>query len=349
MTELREGFYRAGNRENTTMRYEGSKQVLENLIKKRDLLNAGDPSHTNIRPLLLIGPGAMNGVDGGGQIISLEKFGLSETFDAVVGNSTGVCLGGYFLSQQSKLGVSIYPEECTTPEFFSKWRVLNGRPLMDADWLAKVFRGEISNKKLEQTAIKKSRSKFYGVVTDAHTGRTTFLNIKNLPDMVQGMRASFAVPGLTSGNVNVSGQVYLDGGKSTLPLRQIIKEFKPTDVLILSNRTEHGDGRWKLVRRILGPLFLRNYPLRIRTSFSESRKEKRFRRELNFLRAEKSCRIGVIWADRSGVNSLTQDSKKLQAAIDRSERHLSSLLRSAEGAATLLPEPEPRGSIRPKT
>lgn len=314
------------------MRFEGDPQVLINLFKKKQLLEIGDPRQVEIRPVLLIDGGSMKGVYGGGQVTALEKFRLTNVFDVVVGISTGAPTAAYFIAGQAALGTRIYSEECTTSRFISIGRALLKKVIMRTDYLAQIFRGEESNKKLNQEAIKESRTELYVVATDAKTGEGVFLDAKSaLPDSVQAIQASLALPGISEGSVEVNGKPYLDGTASPLSAKETIERFSPTDLVVFMNRAEFEESG-KLSERFLWPLFLGKFPSHVKKQYARKRREDKMKKELDFLRSQTKCRVIILWSDGK-IESLTQDKKKLVAAAKRSEEHLSSLLTIAEEEA----------------
>lgn len=304
------------------MFFEGSKEVLTRLFEKQRLLAAHDERHSTIRPLLLILSGTMRGVYGGGQVIALEHFGLSEAFDTAVGISTGAPTAAYFLARQSVIGTSIYCEECTTRDFIS----FLPRVKVGADFVADILRGRQSNKRLDQEAIRASRTSFFVGATCAKTGDAILIDAKTAtPDVVQAVRASIAIPGLTNGAVELDGKHYLDGvGAHPLPARLVLDRFQPTDLLVFANGT--ADEREGAVRRALWHLLTIKHPRAVRSAFTT--RPDRFAEELQHLRTQTSCRIGVIWSDGE-VGTLERDPKKIVAARDRADKHLSGLLAEA--------------------
>jgi predicted acylesterase/phospholipase RssA len=109
---------------------ERTPDVVSNILRKRDLLLAGDPAHEEIKTALVIGSGAMRGAYSGGVVIGLEELGLTDTFDDVVGVSVGASTAAYFLANQSARGTSLFFEELTTKHikcgllrgYFYYWR-----------------------------------------------------------------------------------------------------------------------------------------------------------------------------------------------------------------------------------
>src|SRR4051812_1984871 len=82
--------------------------LVANLKKEKELLQIGDLSHQSIRTGFLADSGLMHGVYGGGVVTGFEKMGYQDSFDLLVGVSTGSAIVSYFMTGQSRIGTSIY-------------------------------------------------------------------------------------------------------------------------------------------------------------------------------------------------------------------------------------------------
>lgn len=303
------------------MFFEGSNETLRRLALKRDLINAGDPRHEEIRPALLVLSGLMCGVDAGGKIAALHARGLMESFDFAFGLSSGIPTTLYGAAGQIKDGVSVYWEECVTPSFLSLRRAITGGFAMDIDFLASVFRGETPRKMaLDQEAVRRSRTACYAGVTCGETGEGVFLDVKKEPDMVEAMRASIAAPGLSHANVLINGRRYLDGdGGFPFPAREIIERYEPTDLLVLANRapTPAPEGLSRLL-----PLVASSLTRAVQEAFAS--RHVRFQEELAYLRAQTKCLWAISWSD--AINTLERNPVTLKATAHKAEREFSALL-----------------------
>lgn len=297
---------------------EGDVEVFRRLFKKQKLLDAGDPRHAEIRPLLLVLSGAMRGVYGGGQVIALEHFGLSDVFDTVVGISAGAPAGMYLLARQTEIGASIYWEECATDRFISRNYLT-----VDADYLADVFRGIEGAKGADEKMIRASRSSFFIGLTSAQTGAGIFVDAKRVtPDIVQAARASIAIPYLTGKPVRLGADTYLDGaGAYPFPAREVIERFRPTDLVVFTNSAPgQRDG---LMRKAMAWLATFGYPRPVRKAFTS--RDRRFVHSLEYLRNQRNCRFALIWSSR--LSSFEKRPEVLLAAKGEAELHLARILK----------------------
>jgi len=315
------------------MHYEGDFEVLEHLFKKQQLITANDSRHVNIRPVLLVLSGTMRGVYGGGQVSALENFGLNEVFDVAVGISTGAPTVAHFLAGQAHLGTTTYYEECVSPQFISLRRMWQRKSIVDTNYLCRVFRGEISHKPIDQEKVMTSRTNFFVGVTDARTGKGELLDAKKVePDIIEAIRASIAIPGFTSGSVEISGSRYVDGvGALSFPIEMVVERFRPTDILILANRPQ-GYTSSKL-DKYLAPFLMRKFPRSVREVFRK--RHEAIALGLTYLYEKKDIRFMVLWSDEE-VRAFERDPRKLIAASKRAKHHLDDLLFEASSRGPAL-------------
>ncbi|KND51187.1 MAG: serine protease [Parcubacteria bacterium C7867-001] len=306
------------------MIFEGSREVLERLHLKQKLLREKDPAHEEIRPALLILSGVMRGVYGGGQTIALHQHGLSNVFDTVVGISTGAPVAAYFVANDIERGLTIYWNECATPEFLSFRRSFGAERPMDIDYLGSVFRGETARGvRLSQEALSRSRSALYTGVTCRRTGEGIFLDAKLAqPDVVQAVQASLAAPWLSHGNVVVDGNSYIDGaGALPFPAQEVIERFRPTDLLVLANCSP--ELKSSLPRSLLRSILVASLPPSVRDAFATM--DTRFQSSLAYLRSQEDCRYAIVWTD-DDLTGFEQNPVRLECAAERARKHLSDLL-----------------------
>jgi hypothetical protein len=53
----------------------------------------------------------MRGVVAGGMVTAIQELGLTDCFDTIHGSSAGACAGAYLITDQAKLGTSIFYED----------------------------------------------------------------------------------------------------------------------------------------------------------------------------------------------------------------------------------------------
>ena len=302
------------------MRLSGTTEVLHNLVRKHK-----DPTHP-VRIGCVGYPGLISGVAGGGKAIALEKY--ADAFALFAGSSSGSAATTFLSAKQTRIGTTIYFEECTGGEFISYRRFAQGGPLVSIKYLGAVFNG-LTGKALDQGAVRASKADVLVAVTNAQTGEGEYLDVK-LPwlDVVECMMASCAMPSpISEGGMAVGGQERLDGGGGCpFMLHDLVSRYNLTDVIMLCNRPE------KLSMAPPEKLLLRNAlrekPREVRDAFL-SRYE-RFDDEWTDFQKSPPCRYLALWTDGNEIAALEQNRKKISAAAKSAERYLTGLLMEEE-------------------
>ena len=295
------------------MFFEGCpEKVLSALIEKKRLLkNDVDSSH--IRPLLIVLSGIMRGADGGGRTTALEELGLTDSFDTMLGVSTGAGLIAYAASHQSELGTSIYHEECVQLPLVSITRALRGGHLADIHHMANILR--YGKKSINQKKLKSSRINTIAVTTHKKTGKKKLLNLRELDDIVDGVEASFAIVG-ASDHVEIDGVEYIDGGLSMpFPQKEVIEEINPTHILVIANKTE-GE-KMLTIHRLIAKWMVRNMKhlqpdiLKWQHRFDTSLKDMRDNHEnIPYLIAWSGTDVFPIETNQKKLINVTKDANK---------------------------------------
>lgn len=313
------------------MEYEGDPKVLTNHFRVRNARARGET--LDLRLVIIVLSGTLRGTYAGGQIMELEEAGLSHVYLAAIGCSTGAPAIGYMLGKQAALGTSVYTVECTTPAFLSISRAVRCGSISgfaDLDYLARVFRGEIGSKGIDQSLIAQVSTEAWVSVTDVLTGEGRLIDIKRtVPDMIEPMRASFAIPGI-SRPIRIDGRDCCDGTVAhPLPVCEAHKAFRPTDVLVLANRAK-GYREEGLLRSIIERRALKEATPALRSAIAT--RQQRFDTSLRWLRAQPHFRYGILWSDTE-VKGFTRDPVQLNAAVARSRAHMRGLLTRAAADA----------------
>lgn len=308
------------------MHYTGDVSVLDNLWLKKRAMENGEP-HNHLRIAGFVGAGVLRGVVGAGMGRPLERLGFTQTFDHCFGSSTGAASLPFFLSGQLEKEIGVYWNEAASKEFIALAfpgifnRIVSGRPVQDTEYLCGVFR-----RKLNQDAVRRSRTELYFGVTCAETGEGHFLDAKTIgPDLVEGIRASISIPGICGGAVRIGGRLYYDGaGAMGLPARKIVEKVQPTDLLIFANRPPDiaENPQWN----VLMGLLTAKCSSGVQRAFCAGQKE--FDLGLYYLKTHPEVRSLILWTDES-IKLLERDPQKLRDAADRGDRLMERLLQEA--------------------
>lgn len=295
------------------MEINSGSRLIENLLRKKALLEANDEAHKEIRPVLLILGGGMRGASGIGAVYALHLLGLQDVFDVVVGISTGAGISACFLSgeETSRLGAAIYYEDLAQG-FIDVFRVRE--PIADIDLVERVVRH--GPKRIDMEKIHKARSEFFVCATDFHDVTPVLIDAKRAtPDIITAVKASMAIPGLYNKTIEVNDRHYVDGSVNPFPIRIILKQFNPTDILVIANCTEESgkDREPNMIEKLLNVYFMRNVSNALRTMWTS--RYQRWSRGLTQFRKLRHVHTGILWSPTQ-LEMLTKDPEKLRFASE---------------------------------
>jgi predicted patatin/cPLA2 family phospholipase len=192
---------------------------------------------------LVVEGGAMRGVCSAGGVMALAHLGFTDVFDEVYATTAGAMNASYFLSDQVKLGITIYFDNCTTRLFLNPLRVWR---ILDIDYL--FDRVISSDKRLDVDRINTSTTKFFVSAIDRSTGEGLVIDCKkaNAP-LLQVLKAATAVPRLYNRSIDVDGRALIDGGLiNPFPIQRALANGC-TDLVVLLIRPanfRHGKPGW---------------------------------------------------------------------------------------------------------
>ena len=289
--------------------------VIERIWKKKTLLENNDPHHKTIKPLLLILGGGNLGVYGAAACYALQMLGLGNIFDTVIGISTGAWVGGYYLAglEQIKIGTSIYYEDFASPEYITarNFPFVMNRSIIESA----TSRGQ---KKLDIRAVQNATSNFFVGVTDLN-GKGHFLDAKKAaPSLWSALYASSATPLAYAAPCEVNSNLYIDGGIAlTFPIKDVVEQFAPTDVLVLPNCPREQKHAATFCERAYIKLFLSHLPYAVRA--------RTLLRHEDFcagaLFANNARAVQILWPPNAGIRALSKNPQKLREAAYASARN----------------------------
>jgi len=314
-------------------RFEGNLGVLPNILKKEMLLRRGNPAHETYRTGIVVNGGAMRGTIGAAQLAALYDFGILSAFDVAFTGSTGTPPTLFYGSGDIAHTRDVYYKECTTDTFLSFARLVAWRtnpslaPAMNIDYLC----DDVLGMRFNADTYRLWRTAHYATVTTSE-GESAYLDMKALPDPMQGTKASIAIPGLSRGHVAIGDKIYFDGdGAAPFPAAEAINRFSLTDILVLANRPrpkEDRTGRALSEEAIpKDSPYLQKVPVGVREAFAT--KHLRYVDGLDALRKQKTCRYLIIWTDGS-IGQFTTNAKRLKAASCAAQQELRSVLQECQ-------------------
>ncbi|MCH7604733.1 patatin-like phospholipase family protein [Patescibacteria group bacterium] len=306
----------------SSWRLSPSSRIIANLIKKRAYLVNNDARHVHYKTALIINGGIMWGAYAAGALAGLEKLGMTNVFDHIIGVSSGAAAGAYFLSKQTELGGSIYYEDLTGKRFINFLRVSK---VMDLDYLEEIMRNE---KKLNIENIKQHRTNFLVSVTNVRTGKTKLLSANQADDIISLLKASMTVPGMANSAVKVNGEEYVDGGVSSripMYLEYALNVLGCTDILVIANipRNLIASSGASLYKRLASNIFAQRLSPQLKKSYIAVVDQ--LHKDWDFMHDDRfagQANVSVMYFDNLKTSRFTTDSTKLQNLITEGRNNL---------------------------
>lgn len=179
---------------------------------------------------LVLEGGGMRGVYTAGILdFFMEK---EMTFANCYGVSAGACHLASFMSGQKGRAYRISVNYLNDRDYCSFYSLVKTGDLFGVDMCYHRIPDELDI--FDYDGFNKYPGKGYAVVTDVMTGKPEYLQMKDLKNNIDIIRASASLP-LVSRNVNINGKEYLDGGiADSIPIIRSIKDGNEKSVVILT-------------------------------------------------------------------------------------------------------------------
>lgn len=172
--------------------------------------------------------GGMNCSYSAGVLCAMAKIYNLRSPDILVGSSGSTGSLAYYLAGQYDSIQNIWTNLLTAPQFISLTRIFK---VMDIDYLIDtVFKQQ---EPLDVEKIKKSNSRLFISATEYQTGKPKFFT--NTDNIFEALRASKAIPAITSKKVILDNIEYIDGAISTsfnINIEKAIKEGAKNIIVI---------------------------------------------------------------------------------------------------------------------
>ncbi len=195
----------------------------------------------------------MRGVDGSARAIALEHAGLISKFKVMVGVSTGAPVVLYAAGGVIERGTRIYYEESMSNDFLSWsprrfWQGTSAHMGYQCD----IYRGVVGQNPADIARALSCPADLCVGVTDYESGKGSLVDIKTaIPDPIEAVHASIAVPLLYRRPVKVNGRRAVDGAIGIpFPAQEVVERWNLDGVVVLANRSSQEDGwAWKVAER----------------------------------------------------------------------------------------------------
>ena len=154
------------------------------------------------------------------------------TFPYCIGVSAGITNGVSYISKQKGRNLEVVTKYRNDNRYLSYRNFLRCKSIFGLDF---VF-DEIPNNLIpfDMDTYRKYPGKVLVGVTNAHTGKTEYLNGKDLDDKATMLRATCAIP-LLFPVIKINGKEYYDGGLcDPIPIKKAIADGNTKHLIVLT-------------------------------------------------------------------------------------------------------------------
>src|SRR4051812_30465479 len=193
-------------------------KVLRERTEARSAPGAREDGH---RVALVLEGGGMRGVVSAGMVAALERLGMRDAFDLIVGSSAGAINGAALLSGVAQRAADAYCGPLASRSFVNPLRVLRGKPVIDVnDVLNYVTATDVAG----NDRVLSSGVALHCIATDVEAAAPVDLHGMRTQEAVwSAILASSRMPWAGGPPVEIGGRRYLDGGLvSPVPVAQAI-------------------------------------------------------------------------------------------------------------------------------
>ncbi len=270
-----------------------------------------------MKTMLVLEGGAMRGIYTAGVLDVLLENNIK--IDAIVGVSAGALFGINYLSKQKGRCLRYNLENVHNKHYMGFYSFLTTGNIMNKKFCFDTLVHKTDPFDFKE--FKKSKTKFYCVVTNLETGKPEYIEIKDLEkeNDMEYLRASGSMP-LVSKIVEINNKKYLDGGCSdSVPVEWALKQGYDRVVVVETRPKEY---RKKESSVFLYKLLYKKYPKFIETMknrYNDYNKTKKFviredNKSIFVIRPSKTVKIKRIERDKAKIqeqyNLGVEDAKK---------------------------------------
>ena len=253
---------------------------------------------------LVLEGGAMRGMYTAGVLdVFLDK---SIEVDCIIGVSAGALFGVNYKSRQPGRTLRYNIKYAKDNRYMGFKSLIRTGNIVNKEFCF----DEIPNKLdiFDYDTFNKTKEKFYAVVTNVDTGSPEYIEIKDLHESMEYLRASGSMP-FVSKMVEIDGKKYLDGGISdSIPVEKMIDMGYDRIIVVLTRPKNYTK---KKTDQNVAKLFYKKYPKLVDTI---NTRYLRYNNELkNIERYEKNGNIFVIRPSKLvNIKRLEKDENKIK-------------------------------------
>ena len=165
---------------------------------------------------LVLEGGAMRGMYTAAVLDVLMDEGIK--VDAIYATSAGVLFGVNYLSGQRGRAIRYNKRFARDKRYMGIHSLITSGNIINKDFA--FYEVPFTLDVFDQEAYSRSETKMIATVTNVHTGGVEYIEVKNVFEQMEVLRAASAMP-FVSQMVELDGQLYLDGGLSdSIPLKK---------------------------------------------------------------------------------------------------------------------------------
>ena len=165
---------------------------------------------------LVLEGGAMRGMYSAAVLDVLMEEGIK--VDAIYATSAGVLFGVNYISGQRGRAIRYNKRFSRDKRYMGIYSLVTSGNVINKDFA--FYEVPFTLDVFDQEAYLRSETKMVATVTNVHTGGVEYIEVKNVLEQMEVLRAASAMP-FVSHMVELDGQLYLDGGLSdSIPLKK---------------------------------------------------------------------------------------------------------------------------------
>lgn len=264
---------------------------------------------SEIKTGLVLEGGGVRGIYTAGVLDVFLEEGIE--FDGVIGVSAGAIHGCSYLSKQKGRSVRYMTRYCADPRFMSFKSWLKTGDIVGAEFCYKDIPDRLDP--FDHEAFAERTARFYATVTNLETGKAEHIELDELREGIDWVRASASLP-YFSRPVEINGAKYLDGGcADSVPVNAFRQMGYQRNVVIL---TKEAGYRKKPEGKLLTRLKYRKYPAFAEALLNRAADYNRCMDQI--MEMEKRGEVFVIQPSVPlGIGRTETDPEKIQRAYDQ--------------------------------
>ncbi len=273
---------------------------------------------SNVKTGLVLEGGGVRGIYTAGVLDVFLEEGIE--FDGVIGVSAGAIHGCSYLSKQKGRSIRYFKKYCKDPRFMSMKSWLKTGDIVGAEFCYHDIPDRLDP--FDHEAFAQRTAKFYATVTNVETGKAQHIELDDLKEGIEYVRASASLP-YFSRFVEIDGAKYLDGGcADSVPVHAFRRMGYQRNVVIL---TKEAGYRKKPEAALLTKLKYGRYPAFARALLNRAEDYNLCMDEI--LEMEKVGEVFIIQPSVPlEVGRTETDPDKIQAAYDQGRADADALL-----------------------